>query len=58
MLITEQEIEKLKSAKNETEWNLICDEIKAIRGNEYPSDWFSKVNASGIMSEVFHSWNS
>lgn len=56
MNITEQELEKLKATKSETEWNATCDEIKRARGGEYPPDWWAKVAMSGIMSIASLAW--
>ncbi len=50
--ITEEEIEKLKATNTESEWNTVCDEIKAARGGEYPADWWAKVKQSGLLDEA------
>lgn len=56
MNITEQELEKLKNAKNATEWNAICNQIKNKREGSYPPDWYDKVLGSGLMAIVSDSW--
>lgn len=56
MNITEQELEKLKSTKSETEWNAACDEIKRARGGQYPPDWWTEVVMSGLMSAARLLW--
>lgn len=50
--ITDAELEKLKAAKTQGEWNAACDEIKKARGGQYPADWWAKVKLSGIMDEA------
>ncbi len=49
MLITQTEVDALHGANSESEWNLICDLIKAVRGGDYPADWWSVVIVGGIM---------
>lgn len=52
MNITDQELKNLETAKNETEWNKICDEIKQSRNGSYPPDWYSKVILGNINSNI------
>ena len=45
----------LEAAKTETEWNKLCDQVKAARKDpqgrgQYPGDWYEKMLASGIVS--------
>ncbi len=49
MLITLTEIDSLCGANSERDWNLVCDAIKAVRGGDYPNDWFTVVVVGGIM---------
>jgi len=42
-MLTENDIQRLKAAKNETEWNAECDRIKRNNDGDYPGDWFPKV---------------
>ncbi len=46
--LTEEEIEGLKNAATEDEFNSLCDKIKRVRGGQYPPDWFSMVVQSGL----------
>jgi hypothetical protein len=55
-LLTDEEMARLESCKNETEWNAACDAIKAERDGRYPSDWFPRVNRSGMMHRIAESW--
>lgn len=55
MNITEQEIQKLRSARSEEEWDSICDEIVRSHAG-YPSDWYMEVIASGLRKEVAARW--
>lgn len=52
MNITDDEIEKLKNSKTESEWNAACDDIKRARKGMYPPDWWPKVQQSGLLREV------
>lgn len=52
MNLTEAELNELKNTKNETEWNALCDKIKAARKGSYPPDWFNKVLLTGVISEI------
>lgn len=54
-LITQEELDKLNSTRNEKEWNSICDQIKLAHGG-YPSDWFAKVIVSGLLAKVAIQW--
>lgn len=54
--ITEQELTSLRNAKSESEWNAACDAIKAARAGRYPTDWWPKVQQSGLMAEVMRRW--
>jgi hypothetical protein len=53
--ITDAELEQLRSAKNEIEWNAACDAVKKAHGG-YPHDWFLKVMISGLAAEVAKNW--
>lgn len=54
--ITPEELESLRSTKNETEWNQACDAIKKARNGAYPPDWWAEVMQSGLAAEVAHNW--
>lgn len=57
-------LQRLRVAKNETEWNGICDEAKAFartlpdaeRSGQYPDWWFEDVLESGLACEVQMAW--
>ena len=50
MMLTENELMQLTNAESETEWNGICDRVKAARGGQYPPDWYQKVIATGLVN--------
>lgn len=56
MLLTTDELNQLKSAKSEAEWNAICDSVKRARQGQYPDDWYAKVVMSGLMREISSGW--
>lgn len=56
MEITDEELRRLESSKNDEEWNSICDDIKASRLGNYPSDWWVKVMVSGLANRVAANW--
>jgi hypothetical protein len=41
MLLTPEEIARLKAARDEQEWHNACDDIKRARRGQYPDDWVS-----------------
>ncbi len=49
--LTDQELAELKRTKTESEWNAICTKIKKVH-NGYPSDWYIKILASGVLEEA------
>ena len=57
MNITEKEIQSLREAATEEAWDQVCDEIKKVRGQEYPPDWYTKVIMSGLMQSVSSKWS-
>ena len=56
MNLTEAEMTKLRNTKSESEWNAVCDEIKAARNGTYPPDWFAKMMMTGLMSAIAATW--
>jgi hypothetical protein len=56
MNLTEAEMIELKNTTNESEWNAVCDKIKAARKGSYPPDWFNKVLLTGVISEIAAKW--
>jgi hypothetical protein len=55
-MITNEEIKLLESAKSSKDWDDACDLIMKAH-NGYPSDWYSKVIASGLSRRVFSSFD-
>jgi len=56
MKITDEELNGLKAARNEVEWNQACAGLKAARSGAYPSDWWPVVMASGLAESIAKSW--
>lgn len=54
--ISAPELARLEACKSESEWHGACVDIKGARGGQYPSDWFAKVNLSGLMHRVTSRW--
>lgn len=54
--LTAKEIKELESTLSEIEWNAVCDRIKEVRSNQYPSDWYKRIVLSGFMARVASSW--
>lgn len=56
-MITDEELKALADSKSEEEWNRNCDLIKKNHGG-YPSDWYSKVIATGLVvkTKMKHLW--
>lgn len=55
--LTDAQMETLKSTKSETEWNVATAKIKAeTKGGEFPSDWYARVLASGMMRQMTLKW--
>lgn len=55
-MITQEEIDRLKSAKNDGEWAAFCATIRQSRGGVYPSGWGPFIAA--LYAEVSASWKS
>ena len=52
MNITDQELEMLSNCLSEEEWGRACDQIKKVRGGQYPPDWWARVKQSGLLTRV------
>jgi hypothetical protein len=50
--MTEEELEGLKGARSQEEWDLLVGRIKEAHGGSIPSDWAEKVEASGLKQRV------
>ena len=46
--LTDAELQRMKDASSEEEWNEGCDAVKESRGGQYPGDWFAKIIMSGL----------
>lgn len=51
-MLSNDELNLLESAKTEKEWNSACETVRSNHGGGYPSDWYDKVIASGLMTRV------
>jgi hypothetical protein len=51
--LTEDEYVDLLATRNGREWDRACDRVKAARNGQYPYDWFSRMNRSGVMARHF-----
>lgn len=50
--MTEQEVKDLmRSSKDEAEWNINCDKVKAVFGG-YPDFWYTAIILSGLASKT------
>lgn len=54
-MLTNDELNLLKSVTSEKEWGDACDAIKRAH-NGYPADWYDKVIISGLMRRVASQW--
>lgn len=54
--ITEEELERLRSCKNDDDWSAACDAVKKARNGRYPDDWWAKVMQSGLAAQVAKNW--
>lgn len=45
--ITQEELSRLATTVNASEWNAICDAVKKAHGG-YPDDWYKRVVLSGL----------
>lgn len=53
--MSEDEIEMMRSSKDEEEWNANCDKVKAAHGG-YPADWYEAIVLSGFLRETSAKW--
>ena len=56
--ITEIELQKLEACQSETDWGIVCDQIKKARNGMYPPDWWDKVKMSGMMDRILSRWGA
>lgn len=57
ILLTEEEMTRLRSCNSERDWNRTCDAVKAARGGLYPADWWQRIMLSGEADRIFKRWN-
>lgn len=55
-MLTNKEINDLRSSRTEKEWNAICAKLKAKHNGKYPSDWHEKIILSGILNSSIERW--
>jgi len=53
----EETVAALRATKNETEWNAVCDRLKAAHNSNYPSWWFPAIMLSGLAADVELGWH-
>jgi len=56
--LTDAELARLRACKTSREWGAVCDEIRRVRGGEYPPDWYEKMLATGEMAILKLGWAS
>ena len=56
--LTGEEFNRLINCKTEQEWADACDSVKLVRNGEYPTEWFMRMNMSGLMSKIFSRFNN
>jgi len=49
--LTDANMKALEAVTTEAGWSQLCLDIKKEHGG-YPSDWFARVNQSGLMARV------
>lgn len=47
-VLHDSELKRLIAAKTKSEWDKACDDVRKLRGGEYPTDWYKKVIESGF----------
>lgn len=55
-MLTDDEIASLWGTKSEVDWDAACDSIKAAHGGGYPTDWWERVQTTGLASVIQLSW--
>ena len=55
-MLTNKEINDLRSSRTEKEWNAVCAKLKAKHNGKYPSDWHEKIILSGILNRSIERW--
>jgi hypothetical protein len=54
--LTDAELARLEACKSDDDWNQACLDVKKAHGGGYPSDWYAKVIATGLVKRVAESW--
>lgn len=54
--ITDAEMSRLEDCKNSEDWDFAVKQIKAARGGNFPSDWWTMIEATGLNAEAFKSF--
>ena len=50
--LTAEELDQLKSCKNDEEWGAACRAVKEVRKGQWPPDWYEKVIKPGLIDQV------
>jgi hypothetical protein len=50
--LTAEELDQLKSCKNDEEWGAACRAVKEVRNGQWPPDWYEKVIKPGLIDQV------
>jgi hypothetical protein len=58
MKLTQAEIDKAETCQTSGDWRNFCDEVKAARDGEYPSDWWHEMKLSGRMDRIVGRWGA
>lgn len=56
--LTAEELASFDLVRTADEWEATCRRVKASRNNRYPSDWYSKVIASGLIARIAARWGA
>lgn len=54
--LSEGEIASLEATQTESERFDVCQNIRGVRDDEYPRDWFAKVQMSGLAARASARW--
>ena len=58
MKLTQIEIDKAEACQTSGDWRHFCDEVKAARNDQYPSDWWHEMKLSGRMDRIIGRWGA
>lgn len=55
-LLTSEELALLEGCQSSEDWSVACQKIKSNHDGNYPSDWWAKVNGSGLGDRIMSRW--